>query len=682
MPNLFELKRDTINCFQEGAVLARQLGFNAVAETIAEAEKDFQEKELMVVTVGEMKRGKSSMLNALLGEKEHIFPVNASVATNAITIVRYGEEEKVEVVVEERRKGRMVPATKAISRAEISDYVSEQGNPSNFKNVRLLKVEILNPLLKEGVIFVDTPGVGSLNISHAETTYGFLPNADLLLFVSDASSGLTETELNFLKRGYKYCKNVLFPLTKKDANPEYREIMEDNQRKISAALGISMDEVTLIPISNTAKFRYLETKSKVALANSNFPEFERLIWSTIAAKRGEIMFLPFMEQVRQEVFKIDEIIVAQYQLLKSNKEKMPGLIANLEEESEKYKSLGSSNIQWKSELTEFFAKMQNSNTAALSNMKLKVMNHLEDNIINLEAKICEPMHYQQVYNEINSIMSEGLLELKEQMIEETVEEVNRINISLGLNVDSCKQALDNLNFTPKKELDVVFPKRKISDEAIRKGGKISRGIMGGSKVGMVVGGLFGAALAVLAGPAVVAAEIGTTVAGAILATAVESSAVATAAGAFLGGAKGCVDAVTQGRDVDIPVVRKALVNHISASHILLTEIMNDGMITLRGRVISSFETGFAAKKQELKESIEQIKKTMNSTKPNEEKLKELKENVEIIQNYLERLEKLEETVVSMGDVEPECGNENRGDDAPMSATVSEAGKKEMEYSFL
>lgn len=675
MPNLFELKRDTINCFQEGAVLARQLGFNAAAETIAEAEKDFQEKELMVVTVGEMKRGKSSMLNALLGEKEHIFPVNASVATNAITIVRYGEEEKVEVVAEERRNGRMFPVTKPISRAEISDYVSEQGNPSNFKNVRLLKVEIPNPLLKEGIVFVDTPGVGSLNISHAETTYGFLPNADLLLFVSDASSGLTETELNFLKRGYKYCKNVLFPLTKKDTNPEYREIMEDNQRKISAVLGISMDEVTLIPISNTAQFRYLETQSKIALASSNFPELERLIWSTIAAKRGEIMFLPFIGQVRQEVFKIDEIIVAQYQLLMSNKEKIPGLIENLKEEIEKYKSLESRNIQWKSELAEFFAKMQNSNNAALSNMKLKTMNHLEDSITNLEAKICEPEHYQQVYNEINSITSEGLLELKEQMIEETVKEVNRINISLGLNVDSCQQALDNLNFTPKKDLDVVFPKRRISDEVIRKGGKISRGIMGGSKVGMVVGGLFGAALAVLAGPAVIAAELGTTVAVAILSTAVGGSLVGTTAGSFLGGAKGCVDAVTKGRDVDIPVVRKALINHINASHILLTKIMNEGLITLRGKVISSFEMELAVKKQELKECIEQIKKTMNSTKPDEEKLEELKKNVEIIQNYMERLEKLEETVVSLGDVEPECGIGDRADDTPVSTTVFEAGKK-------
>ena len=62
-------------------------------------------------------------------------------------------------------------------------------------------------------MFVDTPGVGSLNISHAEATYGFLPNADLLLFVSDTNAGFTETELNFLKRGYQYCKNVIFPLT-------------------------------------------------------------------------------------------------------------------------------------------------------------------------------------------------------------------------------------------------------------------------------------------------------------------------------------------------------------------------------------------------------------------------------------------------------------------------------------
>lgn len=682
MPDLFELKKDTAECFREGAALVRKLGYNTVAETIAEAEKDFLEKELMVVTVGEMKRGKSSMLNALLGEKEQIFPVNASVATNAITIVRYGEEEKVEVVTEERRMGMMVPKTKRISRVEIPDYVSEQGNPSNFKNVRLLKVEIPNPLLKEGVVFVDTPGVGSLNISHAETTYGFLPNADLLLFVSDASSGLTETELNFLKRGYKYCKNVLFPLTKKDTNPEYKEIIEDNQGKISEALGLSVDEVTLIPISNTAKMRYLETQSKAALASSNFPEFERLMWSTIAAKRGEIMFLPFMEQVRQETFKIDEIIVAQYQLLESDKEKIPELIANLEKEIEKYKNFESGNQQWRSEVTLFFAKMKNSNNAEVSSMKLQAINFLEDRITALGVKICEPEHYQQVYNEINTIMSKGLLELKDQMIDETVEEVNRINVSLELNVDSCQRALDDVDFTPKGDLEVVFPKRKASEKAIQKGTKISRGIMGGSKIGMVVGGLVGAALAVFAGPAVIAAELGTTVAGAIFSTAIGGGMVGTSAGGFLGGAKGCIDAVTQGRDVDIPVVRRALTNHINDSHILLTKVMNEGMIKLNGGVVNSFETEFATKKRELKENIDQIKITINSTRPDEEKLTELKRNAEAIQDYMARLERLEETVASLNDTLQASGSQDSDADIPVSAPAPEAEKREVEYSFL
>ncbi len=682
MPDLFVLKKDTAECFQEGAALARRLGFNAAAKTIAETEKDFLEKKLMVVTVGEMKRGKSSMLNALLGEKEQIFPVNASVATNAITIVRYGEEEKVEVVTEERKKGIMLPTTKTIHRTEIPNYVSEQGNPSNFKNVRLLKVEIPNPLLKEGIVFVDTPGVGSLNISHAETTYGFLPNADLLLFVSDASSGLTETELNFLKRGYKYCKNVLFPLTKKDTNPRYKEIMEDNQYKISAALGISIDEVTLIPISNTAKIRYLETQSKAALASSNFPEFERLMWSTIAAKRGEIMFLPFLEQVRQETFKIDENIVAQYQLLESNKEKMLELIANLKKEIEKYKSFESTNLQWKSELAESFAIMQNNNIAALSSMELEATNHLEDRITALGVKICEPEYYKQVYNEINNIMSERLLELKDQMIDKTVEEVNRVNISLGLNVDSCQRALDGLNFTPKKDLDVVFPKRKASEDAIRKGTKISRSIVGGSKIGMVIGGLLGAALAVFAGPAVIAAELGTTVADAIFYTAISSSMTGTSIGGFLGGAKGCVDAVTQGRDVDIPVVRKALTNHINESRILLTKIMNEGMITLKGRVINSFETEFTAKKRELEDNIKQIEITVNSTKPDQEKLEELKRNAETIQKYMVRLEELKDTVASLNNTEQDSVFQGNTGDIPVSTLVPEAEKKEMEYSFL
>lgn len=650
MANLFELKKDVITYFRQSAVMAEKMGFQSSSEVIKEAAKRFSEKELMVVTVGEMKRGKSSLLNALLGET--IFPVNTSVATNVVTIVRFGKTEKVEAIVEEMKNGILVPIVKNVMRAEIPNYVSEQGNPSNFKNVKVLNIEIPNPVLQEGIVFVDTPGVGSLNISHAQTTYGFLPNADLLLFVCDSSAGLTETEINFLKRGYRYCKNILFPLTKKDLNPQYKGIMLDNQQKISEALDIPVEEVKVIPISSSAKLRYQQTGSKAMLASSNYAEFENAIWSTIAAKRGEIMFVPFVEQVRQELYKMADSIAAQYQLLESDKEKLSALAEELNKEIERYNELKKSDASWKKELAQFFALMQNSNSTKLSQIKLDVKAYLDEQLVALGTKICEPSQYNQIYNEINSRISEGLLDRKEAMMSETFKEVNDINDSLGLNVDSCRNALDNMKFKPKEKMEVTFPKRKKVDKLMAGGRKIGMGAMGGSKIGLLVGGVVGAGLAVLLGPAALAASMGVSAATAVVGSAVGIGSLGAGVGSFLGGAKGCIDAVKTVHDVDVPIVQKAFTKHIESSMILIQEVISKGFVTLKISVNSELELELSKKEQELKDNIEQIKGNISSVKPDKEKLAELRNRSETVKKSLLYMEKIDKAIACLTKYKP------------------------------
>lgn len=665
MANLFEFKKSVINYFMQCAAMAEKIGFQSSSEVIKEAAKSFSEKELMVVTVGEMKRGKSSLLNALLGEI--IFPVNTSVATNVVTIVRFGKTEKVEAIIEKMKNGRLVPAVKNIMRSEIPDYVSEQGNPSNFRNVKVLNIELPNPVLQERIVFVDTPGVGSLNISHAETTYGFLPNADLLLFVCDSSAGLTETEINFLKRGYQYCKNILFPLTKKDLNPQYKEIMQDNQHKISEALDIPEEMVKVIPVSSTAKLRYLQTGNTTMLASSNYKEFENTIWSTIAAKRGEIMFVPFVEQVRQELYKMADSIAAQYQLLESDKEKLSVLAEELNREIVRFNELKKSDASWKKELTQFFALMQNSNSTKLSQIKLDVKAYLDDQLVALGPKICEPSQYNKIYDEINSRISQGLLDRKEAMTQETLEEINDINNSMGLNVDSCRNALDNMEFVPKEKMEVTFPKRKRSDKLMAGGRKIGMGAMGGGKIGLLVGAVAGVGLAVVVGPAVLAASMGVSAASAVVGAAVGVGSLGASAGSVLGGAKGCIDAVKTGHDVDVPIVQKAFINHIDSSIILVQKAIADGFVTLKNSVIAELESELSKKEQELKENIEQIKENISSAKPDKEKLAELKSRSETVKKYLARMDKVDQSIVSLANYKP--------------ASVIEADEKK-EYNFL
>ncbi len=66
------------------------------------------------------------------------------------------------------------------------------------KVVELVEVGLPNPFLERGITLVDTPGVGGLNAAHAAATLAFLPSADALIFVTDASAELSRPELDFL----------------------------------------------------------------------------------------------------------------------------------------------------------------------------------------------------------------------------------------------------------------------------------------------------------------------------------------------------------------------------------------------------------------------------------------------------------------------------------------------------
>jgi hypothetical protein len=143
----------------------------------------------IICVVGEFKQGKSSLVNALLGQ--HVCPVDDDLATSAITLVRQGDEPAVEV----RRRVDNELVVEQVPPDEIADSVTEFGNPENAKNVERVDVSAPSPLLADGLCIVDTPGMGSMGAGHAAATLAFLPFADGLVFASDASAELSEPEV-------------------------------------------------------------------------------------------------------------------------------------------------------------------------------------------------------------------------------------------------------------------------------------------------------------------------------------------------------------------------------------------------------------------------------------------------------------------------------------------------------
>jgi len=209
-----------------------------VARTTAAAAR-LRRPSTIVCVVGEFKQGKSSLVNGLLGEA--ICPVDDDLATAAITLVRHGEPPSA---VARRRGDDGTQVSEDVPIDELGRWVSEAGNPGNEKRVERLDVTLPSPVLAQGLALVDTPGMGGLGAGHAAATLSFLPFADGLLFVSDSSSELTSTEVDFLRQASELCPTVLVVQTKIDLYAAWTRIGSLNQGHLDRA-GLALPTVAV-----------------------------------------------------------------------------------------------------------------------------------------------------------------------------------------------------------------------------------------------------------------------------------------------------------------------------------------------------------------------------------------------------------------------------------------------------
>ncbi len=158
--------------------------------------------------------------------------------------------------------------TQAAELDELSDWVTEQGNPRNGRRVELVEVGLPSPILEQGIVLVDTPGMGGLGAGHAAVTLGFLPFADGVIFVSDASSELTAPELEFLARASELCPTVLFARTKIDLYAGWERIAELDREHLRR-LGL---ELPTVGVSSTVRYEALLRRDRHLNERSHFPD--------------------------------------------------------------------------------------------------------------------------------------------------------------------------------------------------------------------------------------------------------------------------------------------------------------------------------------------------------------------------------------------------------------------------
>jgi len=225
---------------QRVGALLRQLGQDPELASLEDLKKKLLEEQLQVVVMGEFKRGKSTLINALVGEP--VLPMAAIPLTSVVTVVRYGPARAARV---EFQDGRV----EAIAVDQVADYVAEDRNPKNRKGVGRVVVEVPTAFLREGIYLVDTPGVGSVYRHNTEVAQRYLPEADAIVLVLTVDPPISQSELEFLHSIRRWAKRLYVVLNKTDylGPAELQQSVRFVRNTIHVALGDG--DAALFPLS-------------------------------------------------------------------------------------------------------------------------------------------------------------------------------------------------------------------------------------------------------------------------------------------------------------------------------------------------------------------------------------------------------------------------------------------------
>ncbi|MBV9143259.1 MAG: dynamin family protein [Pseudonocardiales bacterium] len=491
MSNYEALRGELLALFPRVLEVARVRAGAESVQRLTAAQQRLREGRLTAVVCGEFKRGKSSLLGALLEEPD-LFPVDVDIATSMVSMISYGATERITVTLAE--DGTDVART--ITRAEIPAYVTERENPRNAKDVRLLTIQAPNQRLASGLTLVDTPGVGALNSEHTAVTYAFLPNADAVIFVGDATAPLTETELEFVRRISEHCAVILFVITKIDVRNDYEQVVANTRAKLGEVTGQPAGELVVIPVSSAAKLAYLESKDDEDLELSNFPAFEHALRQAVEHRRGQLLLTRAVTDLDRVTGALMLPVRTELQALQQASEaELAELAAKLAAKQHRAAELKHGHAAWRQELRTRLTKVHQDIRVEMSTGITRIWQRLPTSYLRDERLVAEP---GQIIDALNADVGLLLGSITQSASQRAAVIQDQLEHQTGLGLERRQVGAAEL---PPIEMEIVpTPATDTSgDRRMRKLRDLSLSSGLGSSIGGLIGGLLGGPLAPITG---------------------------------------------------------------------------------------------------------------------------------------------------------------------------------------
>lgn len=248
-----QIKKQLIDLCEKTLSYAQTKEFPDATKDIGFSLDNLRNDIFDVVVCGEVKKGKSSFINAIIGER--ILPVDTKVATSQAFRIVNNDKQAFYLVFTDGTK-------QEVERDDLENYgsqvrIDKNGEPITFgKIVDYMEVHTPIPFLPQSVVLVDTPGLGAIYANHATVTKRHLAKASAVIFILDPTNPITEPEISFLNEVTGITPNVLLVMTKQDNyDEEYINTQINRDVEILVEKGfkekISANEIKILPMSST-----------------------------------------------------------------------------------------------------------------------------------------------------------------------------------------------------------------------------------------------------------------------------------------------------------------------------------------------------------------------------------------------------------------------------------------------
>jgi len=253
-------------------------------DVIKETIENLKHGEMSIAVVGEVNRGKSTFLNALMGTK--LFPSRASVCTAGVTVLDYGDEPNAEIIYN-NGKTKSFDLSLENPAKILVDIVSRKNE--NVQDIKMVRINFPNQFTGKGLVLVDTPGVNDPDTWREDITYEYLSGADAIIMLLDPMQPLSESETEFLEHKIlgKSIANLIFVVNKiDDVSLQDRAVALG---RIENILKKYVPNPMIYPIASKPALKAKRTSDDQGLNITGFPEFESGLLKFLAKGRGGLL---------------------------------------------------------------------------------------------------------------------------------------------------------------------------------------------------------------------------------------------------------------------------------------------------------------------------------------------------------------------------------------------------------